>query len=251
MTKLHEVLAAENTVVATAQKIHAETLGKFNRFSEFFVGAVRSLKRIGSELADREIEASAARVKAMPTDVIATLEYALPVIGKMLNVKAQKHRANQLAQADLIVGGKTLVAGAPVDFLLDLEAQIPQLRALFEALPTLDPTRVWKATERGRWQTEPMHTAQTEKEVYGIVLSPATDKHPAQIKEASREKVVGTFTDIVTSGAATTDQKANVLAFLDELQVAVKQARMRANMQEATGTADGTTITKEILAFFK
>ena len=80
-----------------------------------------------------------------------------------------------------------------------------------------------------------------------VVLAAATDKHPAQVKESTADVVVGMFTTKIWSGAMTTQQKADVLALLDKLTVAAKQARNRANTVEVVHNTIGNVIVGEIM----
>ena len=232
MGKLHELLAVEETVVSAAEKLIAETNEKFNKHSEFFSGGVRTLSRLKDSPEDKAIEAAQRRVKELPTDVPDTLSYIFPYINKALDVKLAKHLTNQKAVADIEMDGVAVMKAVPVDFLLDLEKTIPRWRAMYSAMPTLDPSRKWASERTGVWKSDAPATAQTEKIMYPVVMSPATEQHPAQVKEATRDIVVGTFQQIDLSGAATTQQKADVLALCDRLLAAVKQARMRANSVE-------------------
>lgn len=232
MGKLHELLAVEETVVSQAEKLISETNEKFTKHSEFFTGAVRTLHRLKDSPEDQAIERAARREKQLPTTVPDTLEYIFPFMEKALDLKLGKHLTNQKAVADIIVDGKVVMSNVPVDFLLDLEKLIPRYRTLFTTMPTLDPSRKWEVERKGVWKSEAPDTTQTEKITYPVVLSEATDKHPAQVKEASKDVVVGLFNEIHFSGSATTDQKADVLILCDKLLRAVKEARMRANATE-------------------
>ena len=63
------------------------------------------------------------------------------------------------------------------------------------------------ATLKGVWVgTNPEVTTKQEKIISPVVLYEATDKHPAQIKEISKDIVVGSFTKTVSSGAITSRQ---------------------------------------------
>ncbi len=232
MGKLHELLAVEETVVSAAEKLIAETNEKFNKHTEFFTGHVRTLARLKDSPEDKAIESAARRVKELPTDVGDTLTYIFPYMAKALDLKLSKHLTNQVAVADIELDGVAISKGVPVDFLLDLEKAIPRWRGMFASMPTLDPSRSWKEDRKGVYKSEAAETAQTEKIAYPVVLAAATDKHPAQVKEATKDIVVGTFKQTDISGAATTQQKADVLALCDRLLAAVKQARMRANSVE-------------------
>jgi hypothetical protein len=225
MGKLHELLAVEDTVVAASEKLIAETNEKFNKHTEFYTGGVRTLSRLKDSPEDKAIEAAARRVKELPTDVPDTLQYIFPYIEKTLDLKLSKHLTNQKAVADIVLDGITVAADVPVDFLLDLEKAIPRWRQMYAAMPTLDPSRLWSADRKGVWKSEAPKTAQTEKIMYPVVMAEATDKHPAQVKEATKDIVVGTFNQTDISGAATSQQKADVLALCDKLLAAVKQAQ--------------------------
>lgn len=85
-----------------------------------------------------------------------------------------------------MLDGNVVAADVPVDFLLDLEKAIPRWRAMFAAMPTLDPSRKWEKDRPGVWKSDSPKTSQTEKVMYPVELSPATEKHPAQVKEASK-----------------------------------------------------------------
>ena len=54
-----------------------------------------------------------------------------------------------------------------------------------------------------------------------------------------KDVVVGTFTNIKLSGAATTLQKAQAIELVDDLIAATKQARMRANTGGGGGRQGG------------
>lgn len=233
-TKLHEVLAAEDTVTKAADKLIAETTDKFGRHGEFFVGMIRTLKRVNSSPEDEAREASERREKVLPTNVPETVDYTMGFVTKMLDTKLQKHVANQKAKASIIIDGQIIMSDAPVDFLLDLEKAIPRWKEMFNRMPTLDPSKNWIEERKHVFKTkDAIASAQTEKQLYPVVLSPATDKHAAQVKESSRDVVVGTYNDLFFSGAVTTQKKADIYALCDKLMVSVKEARMRANTADA------------------
>lgn len=242
MTKLHEVLAAEDTMTKAADKMVHETMEKFSKHGEFFTGAMRTLKRVGGSPEDQAIEQANRRTKELPTTVPETVEYAMNIVAKALDTKLQKHAANQNAGADIVVNGLTLMDNVPVDYLLDLEKQIPKWKEMFAKMPTLDPSKEWKTERTHVYKTDPVMSAQTEKILYPVVLAPATDHHPAQIKESSRDQVMGTYEDIFLSGAVTSQKKADIFALCDALLVGVKEARMRANTQEAPKPAVSSAV---------
>jgi hypothetical protein len=124
-----------------------------------------------------------------------------------------------------------------------------------DTVPTLDASKEWKVTDNGRKgefvTTGEEVTSKTEKTMTAVVLYEATDKHPAQIEKVTADKVVGTFKRRLISGAATSKQKADAIAILDELLVETKQARQRANSVEVINEKIGNTIANLILDVFK
>ena len=66
-----------------------------------------------------------------------------------------------------------------------------------------------------------------------------------------KDIVVGTFTNIKLSGAATTLQKAQAIELIDDLIAATKQARMRANTAEVVDGKVGAAITSYLMQAFK
>lgn len=246
MTKLHEILAVEETLSQAAEKMLSETSEKFNKHTEYFTGQVRTLNRLSETPEDKAMELAARRVKELPTNILSTLSYMLPIFEKSLALKLSKHLTNQVAAADIELDGVTLMSNVPVDFLLDLEKVIPRYRAMFAHMPTLDPSRKWESERDGVWKSVAPETTQGEKLVYPVVLHPPTLQHPAQVKEASKEVVVGIFKQTDFSGAATSQQKADVLSLCDRLLIAVKQARMRANSVELKKSEDPVSLITDL-----
>lgn len=236
MAKLHELLAAEKTKKAPWGEISAETLKKFKNAEGFFNGHSTSLAMIGDSPENTATEAQARDEKQVVTTVVDTLEYALDIFGKSEDLQFQKNLTNRKATATIMWRGQILIDDVPVDELLGLESRLGELRKIFDAIPTLDATKHWELdSQSGRniWVIKfPEQKMKTEKRIEPIQLSPATDKHPANVTTATRDVPVGTFTTIKRSGAATALQKAEAIKTIDELLVEVKQARMRANETE-------------------
>lgn len=254
MAKLHELLAIEKNRSNQANKLLEETGKKFQK-EQFFSGHIKTLKMLVDSPENAAIEAAARDEKELPTTVPETLEYALKFWADAEDVTFQKNLTNQRANADLLFRGQVLVPNVPVDELLGLEVRLEILRRTIDHMPTLDASKAWEAANSGRSgefvTTSAEVTSKTEKSMVPVVLYEATDKHPAQIERVTVDKVVGTFSRISTSGAATSKQKADAIAVLDDLLVEVKQARQRANSVEAATDRIGGKITSLILDVFK
>jgi hypothetical protein len=254
MSKLFELLAVERTRTTAANKLLDDTANKFKK-DQFFSGHIKTLKMLVDSPENSAIEEAARDEKELPTTVPETLEYALDFWAKAEDVTFAKNLTNQRANADLLFRGAVLVPNVPVDELLGLETRLEVLRRTLDLMPTLDASKEWTLSNSGRKgefvTTNEEVTSKTEKTMTPVVLYEATDKHPAQIERVTVDKVVGTFKRKSISGAATSRQKANVIAVLDELLVEAKQARQRANSVEASTDKIGSIITNLILDAFK
>lgn len=240
MSKLHELLAAEKTPTTAWNQVREDTLKKFKNPTHFFDGHSKSLKMLSESAENGAIEAQAREEKPVTTTVLSTLDYALDLFGKAEDLQAQKNRTNANALADVSFRGAVILKNLPVDELLGLEARLAKLREVYEAIPTLDATKHWVPNDTlgvGVWQVQyPEETTKTEKRMTPVEMSPATEKHPAQVQAVIVEAVVGKYTTIKRSGAVTALQKAEAIKRIDELIVEIKRARMRANETEVIQT---------------
>lgn len=236
MAKLHELLAAEKTPTGAWNQLFEDTLKKFKNPTHFFDGHSKSLAMIEEGAGNQAIQDQAREEKPVTTTVFDTLEYALDIFGKAEDLQYQKNATNRKAVGTVMWNGNPLLTDMPVDELLGLEARLTKLRQLYAEVPTLDATKHWQiASNIGAhvWATEfPEETTKTEKQVIPVIMSPATAQHPAQVQAIQKDVVVGKFTTTKRSGAATAIQKADAIKRVDELLIAIKQARMRANETE-------------------
>jgi hypothetical protein len=228
MTKLHEILAVESAKEAVAKKLVTEsikTLGKENLFS----GQVRRLTMLDTD----ESYLDGQEHVALTSTVDENLDYVMKPLADYWNVVLQKDQSNQHARADLEIDGKTIVENLPATFLLGMETKLGNLRKLYEAIPTLAPGITWDVDEQERAGVfkarNDVVSFKTEKDMEFKEASPATKEHPAQIAKMERTRNTGTFTLTKWSGLLTPLDKANRLARLDKMLIAVKQARQRAN----------------------
>lgn len=228
---LHELLATERNFVTQSNKIFLEVTQKFDK-EHFFKGFTKSLKMLKDDPNNASIEQAGSERKELTTTVKQTLSYLMDYWTKAEDIQATKNETNRHAIADVEVNGQVVLTGIPVDELMGLESRLMELRKLFEKMPTLDASKSWTPSQiaDGAWEAVNEDvTTKTEKVVTVVVLYEATKEHPAQVKEMSKDEVVGTYTMKHFSGAVTSLQKAQCLERVDSLLVAVKMARMRAN----------------------
>lgn len=195
----------------------------------------------------RKSEEDTEEVPPQNQNVQVKSDRALDVIAhrwsELLDITAQKDFANCTAKADVVVDGETLVAGAPVTYLLFLEKQLTDLHTIISKFPTLDPAEVWTLDQAaGVHKTEPTLTTRTKKVQRAIVLYDATKEHPAQTQLITEDVAVGTWELTKLSGAMPEPLHKELLGRIARTHAAVKTAREAANMIEAPKQEVGQTL---------
>ena len=158
-------------------------------------------------------------------------------VGALLDLTARKDYTNCVARADVVVDGTTMIAGAPVSFLLFMEKQLTDIRTFVAAMPVLDESDNWsKDVNSGLFKAEPTSTHRTKKIAKPIVLYPATPEHPAQTQMVTEDIIAGFWTQVKQSGAMPKPDREALGARVERLLRAVKEARESANIQEEVTT---------------
>jgi len=183
-------------------------------------------------------------MEAVQVELVTTvqdkLDYINKYIIKLLDFEAVKDCTNVQAKADLVIDGVTIGVGLPATLLLQLEKRLREVRAVYVVVPTLDLSIKWDHTgEKNQYKHGPVITYRKEKKIIPIILAPATDKHPAQVKESSKDMVIGEFKLTKFTGAVHPRLKAEWLGRIDKLIEACKVARMVANEAGLVGSDVG------------
>lgn len=235
MGKLHELLAVEGDLKGAAEKILAETVNTFTKKEHHFTKRHKSYQPLeeGGEPFPPENQ-------EMVTTVEAKLDHTAGIVGKYLNAMAEKELTNTEAKAQIIVDGVPLLQEElPATLLLALEGKLKQIREIYNSIPTLDPAETWKWDNQTRtFEADAKESFKLKKVMKNHVKAPATDKHPAQVEVYSEDVRVGKWTEKKWSGMLTPAQKSDLIAQIDKLTQAVKQARQRANDAQVKKTAD-------------
>jgi len=246
-TKLHEILAVESTKEGRFKDTIPEMVNLFKNKANHFVGFERTLKLNGEdtpEKTDRELAEK--EHQTISTSVASELAYIQDVVGDYFDIILQRDEANQRAVADVVIGDKVIATGVPATTLLALENKLKQLRPIYEQIPTLQPGVTWQLDSSiGEYtykDANPEFRTKTKKGFEFKVLVPATDKFPAQVEKWESVEDVGSFTKIRWSTMISVADKSKLLARFDQLAMAVKQARQRANEVEIVGNKIGDRI---------
>jgi hypothetical protein len=151
------------------------------------------------------------------------------------DLESTKDDANTRARADVVVDGTTIVAQAPVTFLLFLEKQLTDIRKAVDVLPELPSDKEWTLdTVTGVHRSEPRKKARTQTRKTAVTLVPAQFKEgfnplPAQAQLIDDQVITGYYTEAQFSGAIPPAKKRAILERVNKLIDATKDARQRAN----------------------
>lgn len=250
MSKLHELLAVMTDLESVAKKTRDEAIHTFSKKQQHFRGSDKFLTMFAEE---RKQEEEGQRViEPLTTTVNDKLEYIKESQSKWYDALFQMETTNQNATADLLVDGNVIAENVPATFLLGMEGRLKALRAVFEAIPTQDPSYEWIPDEdagKNIFVTKNPVTAQKQEKVAKfITVAEATKEHPAQVVERAENKIVGMFTTKYWTGTISPGKKSRYLERLDNLIREVKQARQRANSKEVEKVQIGDKLLNYILS---
>lgn len=242
MTKLHEILAVEGDLDATAKKMIDEAVTTFTKKPEHFLEALRELHMFDDERQSENTTES----KALVTTVADKLTYVRGHIIRYYDTFAKKEATNQVATANVVVSGAEILTDVPATLLLGLESKLKSLRTMYEAIPTLQPGLEWEPDPaRGEdvYQSKtPEERMKTEKVIQHKVVYEATKEHSAQVEKWTADVSIGRITVKHWSGMISPAQKSELLGRIDTLARAVKKARQRANSTEIVDISIGKAV---------
>lgn len=244
MAQLHELLAVEKDIKATAEKILTEAQALFSNKKDHFQGAKKTYHPYVQEDNDRP----EGGIKPVVTTVDQKLGYIFPYLVKQFDHIIQKEKTDAIAKASIIIETEdgqtnTIASDVPVIALVQYETLLTRIRGVLENIPTLDPAFEWsKDSTDGLYKTNEIIRQRTRKTNRPIVLYAATDKHPAQTQMVTEDVPVGDWKEIATSGAYSPIEKSRLLARVDMLIEAVKRARARANKTDTVNDKIGQVL---------
>jgi hypothetical protein len=243
MGKLFELLAVEGDLEGTSKRIVDETERTFANKHGLFQGQHRHLEMFDPEETNQGVPDDH---QELTETVLGKLDYMAAHVARYWDAMLQKESSNQEATSDLILEGQIIGKGLPATFLLGLENRLKGLRKVYDNIPTLAPGIKWvpdKTRGEGIWvQDNPEIRYKTAKTFHHKVLYEATAQHPAQIEKWEENVNVGIYHQEVWSGMLSSADKSRLLGRLNNLIMAVKKARMRANSIEIKEKTIGKAI---------
>jgi len=223
-TQLHELIAVEPDLKSRANQDRATYQGVLNH-PQNFIGEVRVYRPLeeGGETFPDEVT----NITELTEDVVENFNESY---GSWLDVTVQKEITNAHALADVVVDGEVIFKNLPAPALLNLEARLSEIKEFYKSLPVLDLTETWTYDSNTNvWLSAPRKTFRAKKLYRNHVKAEATKEHPAQVEVYTEDVRVGEWTKIVRSSAITSSEKKEILHRIDDLALAVKRARQRAN----------------------
>jgi hypothetical protein len=230
MPKLHELLAVEGDLKARAQQAKSKITKLFTD------GTGRLLGRIITYQVDEGEDPRPPEVTELATTTQAELDQFQAAYSQWLDVAIQKEVTNQATMATVSIEAIDVFGYAlPSTALLNLESKLVELKSVYSTIPTLDPSERWEWDEgQSHYVSVDRLINITKKVPKVLVLSEATEQHPAQTQPYHEDVKVGTRTTVLHSGMLTPKNKREILDRIDKLLRAVKEARQRANDVEIT-----------------
>lgn len=248
MGKLHQALAPLDEKKKQAANGLSDTARVFGKAGDYFSGFVK-VTTAHDEARAKEMNGT--EHKAMVTTVPAKLKHTAGMLTALIDLQATIDKANQSAVADLIVDGQTLLTGVTSVTLLAIEREFKKFLEIVKQAPTNTIGIEWVPAPdlgEGMWKSKHDQVAKKhEQTIVGIVLSPATDKFPAQIDKLSKQVPVADITTTLFSGALTSADKADICERLQKIIDAAKEAVTRANDVDAPVQHLGDKLFKFVL----
>jgi hypothetical protein len=244
-TKLHELLAVNASLKTQADATRTDLQNTFEKKRTHFSEAIVTFKP-NTEGAEPKVESR----MSIQTTVEKELDWIGEKLGKAMDAAHQINVANTIAKADVVLeDGTIILKGVPATSLLELEKRVEEIRTLVHTIPTLDPTKDFKLDPQrpGIYKARDVEKQRTEKRMEFPIVAPATDKHPAQVKEVSKDVPIGEILQQEWSSMFTVGQKGDMLDRVEDLSRAVRKARARANEIEVDVKTN--TIGGDLLGF--
>lgn len=238
--QLHTLLALRDSVKSRKTQQLTET-HRLSTKHDLYEGLTRSYRP-----RDEDGDQLPPENKNVQVNADTMLNQLVQVLSRDWDMMASIDTTNQQATADVKVPtGATTPAGEPVyrtilrdvpaTYLLFLARELDDVYTFVSKLPLLDPSERWSYDANVMaYVTEPVQTHRTKKIRRNHVKAPATDRHQADVEVFTEDVVVGDWALVRRSGALPLERKAQLLQRVDELRLAVREARERANQTPVT-----------------
>lgn len=229
MPTLHKVVAADNG----RKNQRRETISGLHHRSQqraLLEGLIRSYHHLDAENPEELPD----EVKNVQLSLVEVIDDTRTSDREWWNLVATRELGNTLARGTVVVDDETLLENVPVGTLIGLEKRLGEWRTFIAKLPILDPAETWDVEDevRGIWRSQPVKNTRTKKIPRVLVTVQPTEHHPAQTHIWQEDRIIGEYTTIKFSSALHPTRKSELLARVDRLIRAVREAREEANTQQ-------------------
>lgn len=237
MTKLNQIIAAEKGRKSLTARAITDAYHALQK-SQLFGGLSRTYRPKDED--GEMMPPESTKVQLRAEEILAD---AAKAFTGLFDLVLTKDQANQFAKAPIVVDDVVIVDNVPVSTLLFLEKQLGDIMTMIGKIPVLDPAETWHYDAAADcWRAEDVQTVRTKKIPRNHVVSPATDKHPAQVTVYNEDVVAGYWTKATFSGAMPASRVHELSERVTKLRDAVKYAREEANSIEIRQAAMGEQI---------
>jgi hypothetical protein len=231
MAKLNQIIAVEKGIKSRIYSKIGE-LHKILQKPALFNGFDKSYQP--KEEGGTQLPPEKQKIQFTVKDILRTVE---ELSGEYFDIVARKDWTNGNAKANIEVDGVRILKDVPVTYLLFLEKQLSDIRAIAADLPVLASEENWLRDETADlYKTEVVKTHRTEKKQEPIVLYHATVEHAAQTQIITSDQLVGHWHLTKHSCAIPKGEREKYISRVDKLLIAVKQAREAANGIDETSS---------------
>ena len=226
-TILHQLLAVRERFKSQANKVWQDTRG-------LLVGKTHHFSETQSEFQPgvQDLQTEMIESKGLQTTISKELKWSTNHLANAIDIDYQIDVGKVSANADIEIGDNVMARDIPATTLLSLETYLQKVLDLLQIVPTLDPAKGFSpAPERGPgiYKARDVRKVKTRKQSEVITLSPATDKHPANVQLVNIDFPIGHIVEQEWSSLITPAKKSELLERAETMLRAVKDARARAN----------------------
>lgn len=237
---LGQVVAIANDTIKNTQRAITDTLRMLERPADLMTGRQRDYRP--ADDGGEQLPSESQRVQITVRELLAGAQKAWV---DLFDVVAARDFSNAQAGAvaDVRVDGQVLVQDAPMPYLIWLGNRLDDIEKVVKTLPVHDPGAEWELFDpRGVYRSTPVSSVSKVQVPRADVIVPATEKHPAQVRDWTESVVKGYWTTISLTGAVPISTKAELIDRVHALQRAVHVAREEINRVEAVDPKPGARL---------
>lgn len=216
------VLSIEGIQTGDANNILAETQKLFSHEPNMQGKIIYEEKIVD----DPDVDESSTRSELPVCNVWERLQHTIKCIEALGDTKVTKEETNATRTTELIVDGKSF-GKYHMGSLLALKSLFEKYKATVEMAKVLPATVEWIPDEvNPHLKSRPPYVVKkTRKVIQNQIVAPATDKHPAQVKEVSITQVVANITTTQLHTGLTNNEKHQILLRISKILEAINVAK--------------------------